>query len=68
MLEDVPTASVSDIRATLLAGGLGNVRAAFSGIAAGLYEKGLWPTPLMKVTGLQRAGDRWHIEFTVFSR
>lgn len=68
MLEDVPTAVVSDIRATLLAGGLGSVRSAFSGIAAGLYQKGLWPTPLMKVTGLERAGDRWTVEFTVFSR
>ncbi len=68
MLEDVPTVSVSDIRATLLDAGLATVRSAFTGIAAGIYEKGLWPMPLMKVRSLQRDGDRWAVEFAVFSR
>lgn len=68
MLEDVPTEAVSDLRATILGAGLGTVRAAFSGIAGGLYEKSLWPIPLMKVTSLKRSGDRWAVDFVVFSR
>ena len=68
MLEDIPTAAVSDIRATLLGAGLASVRSAFVGIASGLFEKGLWPMPLMNVQTVERNGDRWEIEFLVFSR
>lgn len=68
MLDDLPTAAVSDLRAILLQGGLSTVRSAFDGIAAGLYEKSLWPMPLMNVRSLQRAGDRWTVEFLVYSR
>ncbi len=68
MLQDVPTSAVSDIRATLLQAGLGSVRSAFSGIAAGLFEKGLWPIPLMNVRSVERTGDLWAVEFVVFSR
>ncbi len=68
MLQDVPSSAVSDIRATLLQAGLGNVRVAFSGIASGLFEKGLWPIPLMNVRSLERTGDLWTVELIVFSR
>ncbi len=68
MLEDVPSSTVSDIRATLLNAGLASVRSAFVGIASGIFEQRLWPMPLMKVRNLQRTGDRWIVEFAVFSR
>lgn len=68
MLEDVPNAAISDIRAVLLDAGLASVRSAFDGIASGLFEKGLWPMPLMKVRSLERSGDRWTVEFAVFGR
>ena len=68
MLEDVPTAAVSDIRMMLLDAGLTHVRSAFTGIASGLFGKGLWPIPLMKVRNIQRSGDRWIVEFALLSR
>lgn len=68
MLEDVPSAAVSQIRATLLDAGLTDVRLAFAGLASELSQKNLWPTPLMKVRSIQRDGDRWTVELAVFSR
>lgn len=68
MLENIPTIAVSDIRAMLLSAGLGNVRSAFAGVASGLYEKDLWPLPLMKVRTVERTGDRWMVEFAIFGR
>ncbi len=68
MLEDIPSAAVSDIRATLLDGGLADVRLAFAGLASRLLQTDLWPTPLMKVRRIERHGDRWLVEFALFRR
>lgn len=68
MLEDLSVSAASDIRAMLLDAGLASVRSAFDDIASGLFEKGLWPMPLMNVRSLERSGDRWIVEFAVFGR
>ncbi len=68
MLDNVPTAVLSDIRATLLSAGLADVRTAFSGIAEQLFADALWPMPLLSVDSLSRNGDVWTIDFIVFSR
>ncbi len=65
---DVPTDAISDIRATVLEGGLAHVRSAFTGIALQLRERNLWPLPLLKVDRVTRDGERWTVEMTAYRR
>jgi hypothetical protein len=68
MLDNVPTAVLSDIRSALLDAGLADVRRAFSDIAEKLFSSALWPMPLLTIDSINRNGEVWTIDFTVFSR
>lgn len=68
LFADVPTDAISEIRATVLEGGLAHVRSAFTGIATQLRERNLWPLPLLRVDQIVRDGERWTVEMTAYRR
>lgn len=68
IFQDVSADAAADIRAVLLEGGLMQVRSALGGVAQSLKKGDAWPLPLLAVDRLTRDGDRWTLDFTVFSR
>lgn len=67
-LVDISTDTQSDIRTVLLSAGLAGVREALGPVAKHLKQQSLWPLPLMRIDTLSRSGDRWTVQFTLFSR
>lgn len=67
-LVDIPTDAQSDVRTVLLSAGLAGVRDALGPVAKHLKQQSLWPLPLMRIDGFSRNGDRWTVQFTLFSR
>ena len=68
ILEDLPEEAAGSIRALLLSGGLGSVRAALAEGAAELRAKSVWPLPLLRADSLVRKGDVWEVGMTGFFR
>lgn len=68
MFADVPTETASELRSMLLHAGLAHARSSLSDIAKSLRDLRVWPLPLVSVTALQRDGDRWIVDCTVYGR
>lgn len=68
MFKDVPLEAQPEIRAFLLASGLGAVRLSLSDIAPALRSKNVWPLPLLSVNALRREGERWTMDLVLYRR
>jgi hypothetical protein len=67
-LRDLPASVLPDARSLLLQGGLSQVRAALSDVAASIRSADTWPLPLLKVTHLERDGDRFTVSVVLMGR
>ena len=68
MLADVPLETASELRSVFLRAGLAHARSSLADIAKSLQSQNVWPFPLVSITALQREGDRWMVDCTVFGR
>lgn len=68
LFRDMPTAVMQSLRVLLLDAGLTRIRTGLRDIAPSLRERKLWPMPLLRVTGLQRDGERWVLQVEAYGR
>lgn len=68
MLGDAPAEVMDAARLLLLQAGLADVRTALGPVAEHLKAKKLWPLPLMRMSSVQRDGDRFTVEIVLYSR
>ncbi len=67
-LRDLPASVLPDVRSLLLQGGLSQIRSSLSSVASSIHGADTWPLPLVTVTHVDRAGERWTVEVVVRGR
>jgi hypothetical protein len=68
VMAEVPAATLTDVRSTLLTAGLATLRTTFQDLGAVLAARDVWPLPLMSVESLSRNGDQWTVGVVMYRR